>query len=59
MKVMPKPSDKPDHPTHPTKGANEVNAGKIHETNDHAKTQSAKDHMVDIGRGENTSGRQK
>ena len=49
---------KPDHPTHPVKDPNEVNAGQHENHNVNTGNESNKDRMVDIGRGENTAGRQ-
>ncbi len=54
----PDPHQMSEQPTHPTKDPKEVNQGQIHTENINAANTSAKEHMVDIGRGENTAGRQ-
>jgi len=52
-------SDPKDHPTHPVKGEDQATPGQVHTENVNTGTnQSTKDKMVDIGRGENTAGRQ-
>ena len=50
--------DAPDHPTHPVKAPGEPTEGQVENHNANTGGPSVKDHMVDIGRGQNTAGRQ-